>query len=191
MTDEQLDERIRGAYEHAELSPDAEERILANLRAAEAARDADKPAGAVAPFPSKPRRRHAWIAPSIAAVLLIGVFVGGRLIPSLHASNAPDGAASEMSAEAVDGAAFEAEDAHAHDPDAPHASGTATVVLTDGRRLAVREAAPAEVDSDELVWKDAVVEDTGATCQAAARDGGGYLVRFEGDETLYEAVELE
>ena len=99
MTDEELEERVREAYADVRMSPEAEDRILANLLAAEA--DSVKGTGCLTglsdvdgdgkkhagnpvkqPVPLTGRRWR-WVAPaSIAAVLLVGVIVGTQIIPA-------------------------------------------------------------------------------------------------------------
>lgn len=207
MTDEQLDEQIRDAYASAELSPEAEERILANLLAAEASRDgsakAEEHEAKIVSLPSKRgRRRHAWIAPAIAASLLVAAFLGTRIMFSSGARDAAsvgnDAAEYAVSGEGGNAAESESvpldmksEDVDATDQDAaPQDVIAEVVVLEDGRRFSIEDVA-ADVDNpDELVWEGAIIESTGDPCEAVLLEDGTMLVRFEGEDVLYRAFEL-
>lgn len=208
MTDEQLDEKIRSAYEDAGLSSEAEARILANLLAAEAAHDGvsgvgEHEAPVVSLPPERGHRRRAWIAPALAASLLVAAFLGGRIMLSPDARDTAsmgDGAAEyavsgEGGGAAENGGAppgMKSEDADGASPDgaAPGAAVGEVVVLADGRRFAIEDIA-ADVDySDELAWEDAIVASTGDPCEAALLEDGAMLVRLEGEEVLYLAFEL-
>lgn len=199
MTDEELEERVRAAYADVKMSPEAEERVLANLLAAEqrfAAEEEDTAAQTVRPKRRADRRRWRWVAPaSIAAVLLVGVIVGTQIIPAnrspkdsgtdggivLMTSGEPEGAAEE-NAVASD-RLMEADGA------APAEARAEIVVLGDGSRFAIVDLyVPDEVDPGELDWQPAHLEGTGDACEAALLEDGTCVVLFEGEGDLFLAV---
>lgn len=208
MMDEQLDGKVRDAYAGVEISPEAEARILADLLAAEAARDGvagvDEHGAPVVPLPPKRgRRRRAWIVPALAAGLLVAAFLGSRIMLSPDAQDAVSAGndAAEYAASGSGGGAAEnesappgmkSEDADGTSPDdaAPGAAVGEVVVLADGRRFAVEDIASDVDDPDGLAWEDAVTEPTGDPCEAVLLADGTVLVRFEGEDVLYRASEL-
>lgn len=234
MTDEELEGLIGTAYAQVEMSPEAEERILANLLAAEADSvkgtgyltgfsevdgDGEKHAGdpVKKPVPStgsSRRRTPGWrrVAPAaIAAVLLIGIFVGTNLRPSVNtADNAMPTMATEKAAE-MDSAPEEAP-APAPEPngeargvslvandagesyavsDSEKKEYAEVIVLEDGRRFAIVDLyVPEELDPGELDWQPATLEATGDTVDVALLDDGTCLVLFEDEGDLFLATEL-
>ena len=202
MTDEQLDEQVHEAYAQVELSKEAEDRILANLLAAERA---SRPA----PASAARRRKWRWVGPaSIAAVLLVGVIVGTSLAPSFSANDAAtmDGgvavsqkaagvAESEEAAEAAGETAREVAPMSSSESFDAVTYGDVTaevVVLEDGRSFAIVDVfeVPEELDPGELDWQSATIESTGDPCEVALLEDGTVLVLFEGEDVLYEASPL-
>ena len=70
MTDEQFDERISEAFAEVKLSKEAEDRILANLLAAESQKP-DKWTGHLSEKPRKRGRVIRWAGPVAAAAALL------------------------------------------------------------------------------------------------------------------------
>lgn len=102
MTDDQLDELLRGAYAEVELSAEAEDRILANLLAAEQRMEEEE--RSEKPVRTAHRRTSGWrwVAPAaVAAVLLIGVFVGTQMRPSFSTSDGMAPRSAEKASESV------------------------------------------------------------------------------------------
>lgn len=196
MTDERLDERIRDAFAEVELSKEAEDRILANLLSAEKdAWRAEEPAREQRPARAAFRHRR-WIAPLAAAAALVAVAIigGAQLMPSSSATS--DKAAAPMEAmdagTAAGGYAAESavENEAAEAADAARAAGTATVVLEDGSRYAIIGPAADAEEPKGYAWQDATVEATGDACVVAVLEDGTALVRFEGEDVLYQAAAL-
>ncbi|RVU97656.1 hypothetical protein EII22_05830 [Coriobacteriales bacterium OH1046] len=208
MTGEQLDGKIRDAYAGVEISPEAEARILADLLAAEAVRDgvsgADEHGAPVVSLPAKHGRlRRAWIAPALAASLLVAAFLGSRIMfsPDARDTASAGNDAAEYAVSGSGGGAAEngsappgmkSEGAEGTSPDdtAPGSAVGEVVVLTDGRRFAIEDIASDVDDPDGLAWEDAVIEPTGDACEAVLLEDGTVLVRFEGEDVLYRASEL-
>ena len=212
MTDEELEERVREAYADVRMSPEAEDRILANLLAAEA--DSVKGTGCLtgssaADGDGKKRtgnsvkqpvpltgRRWRWVAPaSIAAVLLVGVIVGTQIIPANRSpkDSGTDGGIVLMSSGEPEGAAEENAVASDRlmeaDGAAPAEARAEIVVLDDGSRFAIVDLyVPDEVDPGELDWQPAHLEGTGDACEAALLEDGTCVVLFEGEGDLFLAV---
>ena len=212
MTDEELEERVREAYADVRMSPEAEDRILANLLAAEA--DSVKGTGCLtgssaADGDGKKRtgdpvkrpvpltgRRWRWVAPaSIAAVLLVGVIVGTQIIPASRSpkDSGTDGGivmlASGESESAAEENAAASERSMEADSAVPSEARAEIVVLDDGSRFAIVDLyVPDEVDPGELDWKPAHLEGTGDACEAALLEDGTCVVLFEGEGDLFLAV---
>ena len=216
MTDEQFDEQIHEAYANVELSAEAEDRILANLLAAER----DKGTGTLSRSTRRTRSAWRWVAPaSIAAVLLIGVFVGTQLRPSYSADNTmtePKAAGiAEYEEDSLDAggsvmvmngaeesAAIPAPEPSPTMMDAGEAdsyravedandSFAEIVVLEDGRRFAIIDLyVPEELDPGELDWQPATIEETGDAVDVALLDEGTALVLFEGEGDLFLATAI-
>ena len=199
MTDEELEERVREAYADVRMSPEAEDRILANLLAAEqrfAEEEEDTAAQTVRPKRRADRRRWRWVAPaSIAAVLLIGVIVGTQIIPSSRSpkDSGTDGGivmlASGESESAAEENAAASERSMEADSAVPSEATAEIVVLGDGSRFAIVDLyVPDEVDPGELDWQPAHLEETGDACEAALLEDGTCVVLFEEEGDLFLAV---
>ena len=212
MTDEELEERVREAYADVRMSPEAEDRILANLLAAEA--DSVKGTGCLtgssaADGDGKKRtgnsvkqpvpltgRRWRWVAPaSIAAVLLVGVIVGTQIIPADRSpkDSGTDGGIVLITSGEPEGAAEEnaaaSERSMEADSAVPSEARAEIVVLDDGSRFAIVDLyVPDEVDPGELDWKPAHLEGTGDACEAALLEDGTCVVLFEEEGDLFLAV---
>ena len=212
MTDEELEERVREAYADVRMSPEAEDRILANLLAAEAdsvkgtgcltglsdvdgdgKKHAGKPVKQPVPLTG---RRWRWVAPaSIAAVLLVGVIVGTQIIPANRSpkDSGTDGGIVLMTSGESEGAAEENAVASDRlmeaDGAAPAEARAEIVVLDDGSRFAIVDLyVPDEVDPGELDWQPAQIEETGDACEAALLEDGTCVVLFEEEGDLFLAV---
>ncbi|MDO5107301.1 MAG: hypothetical protein Q4D39_03400 [Coriobacteriaceae bacterium] len=199
MTDEELEERVRAAYADVKMSPEAEERVLANLLAAEqrfAAEEEDTAAQTVRPKRRADRRRWRWVAPaSIAAVLLIGVIVGTQIIPASRSpkDSGTDGGIVLMTSGESEGVAEEnaaaSERSMEADSAVPSEATAEVVVLDDGSRFAIVDLyVPDEVDPGELDWQPAHLEGTGDACEAALLEDGTCVVLFEEEGDLFLAV---
>lgn len=202
MTDEQFDEKICEAFAQVELSKEAEDRILANLLAAESQKSAEGTGDST----GKRRKRGRvvrWVAPAaIAAVLLVGVFVVRGIMPSFAPSGTVRLDENSITAEetAYDAGSAEVELVAMKDTDdsldeavpesAVRATGAQEVVVReDGMRFAIGDAyeVPEELDLGELEWQPATIESTGDSCEMATLEDGTVLVLFEDSDVLFRA----
>ena len=188
MTDEQLDQLIGDAYEDVEMSPEAEDRILANLLAAEAERDKGT---ATLSRPVRRARRRMWLVPAAAAAVIAAIAFMGNL-PGFGSSS---GSSSDAGIVATSYYAEESDSLDAGTADSAATESTLddarhlqVIVLGDGRSFVIDGIYDGEpVDADALMWGEAEQEDTGEPCEVAILDDGTALVRFEDDDTLYLA----
>ncbi len=188
MTDEQFDERISEAFAEVKLSKEAEDRILANLLAAESQKP-DKWTGHLSEKPRKRGRVIRWAGPVAAAAALLVVALIGGILPSQ--SGGADKAAAPM--EAMDTGAVNLSVEAAGEEEAVYSAraiDAETIVLADGSRYAISDAAADMGDPAGYAWQDATVEATGDPCSIAVLEDGTALVRFEGEDTCYLATQV-
>lgn len=189
MTDERLDERIRDAFAEVELSKEAEDRILANLLSAE--KDAERASEPVrVERPARTARwRRRWIAPAAAAAALVAVAIIGTALLQPSLSSTSDRAAAPMETKDTGAATYSVESVAENEAaDAAEAAFTETIVLEDGSRYAITGAAADAEEPKGYAWQDATVEGTGDACVVAVLEDGTALVRFEGEDVLYQAI---
>lgn len=193
-----LDQRVHDAYEQVSLSPEAEERILGALLAAQAARgeDADVDAAGqsdeaeavepaeILPGPAARRRPPLAIVLPAAACLVLAVIVGRAALGGIdRAADAAmtteavqEEAALEYEATAVDAGGY-AEDKAAND-EVPLASDAAADAAEESLAVATRVVLDTGEEHD-LVYEDGVlvevgpevVGDTAGSGEAYSADG--------------------